>query len=306
MVLNYNGEKLLQQCLPSILAAAEKSKGGCAVTVIDNVSGDKSLEVLARDFPGVEIYRARENRVLCTFNEYLKQMKEHVAILMNNDIRVGEGFVDPLVEDFEKNPDLFMVTPRCLSFDGSRYEGGRSKGRVKFGVFWSASVFPGYESKIDRPDFTLAAGFGAFNREKFLELGGYDDLYLPGRQEDTDLCFRAWQRGWESRYEPQSVVYHLGAASFNEKFGSKKTLILGHRNSFLFFWKNITDLGYWLEHCLLLLPRLIFAVLCGKPELAIGFLKAIPMLSAAMARRAALGDGNKRKLTDREIFGKVA
>lgn len=306
VILNYNGEKLLKECLPSILEASRNSKSACRVTVIDNVSQDRSLEVLARHFPDVEVYRAKENRVLCTFNEYLKLMTEPVALLMNNDIRVDAGFVDPLMEPFEKDPDLFMVTPRCLSFDGSRYEGGRCRSRVKFGIFWSASVFPGYETHIQSPGFTMAAGFGAFDRKKFLELGGYDDLYLPGRLEDNDLCFRAWQRGWKCLYEPRSVVYHQGATSFNERFGSKSTLILGHRNSFLFFWKNVTDWGYWLEHFIFILPRLLWAGVTGKTELASGFFKALPLLSQALERRARLKrDFGVRRRNDRQIFGMV-
>lgn len=304
VILNYNGEKLLGQYLPSVLEASRQSKAPCRVTVIDNVSQDRSLEILRRDFPQVEIYRAKENRVLCSFNEYLERMSEPVALLLNNDIRVEAGFVDPLVEPFENDPDLFMVTPRCLSFDGGRYEGGRCRSQIKFGLFWSASVFPGHEKHIQQAGFTMAAGFGAFDRKKFLELGGYDDLYLPGRLEDNDLCFRAWQRGWKCFYEPRSVVYHQGAASFNERFGAKKTLMIGHRNSFLFFWKNMTDIGYWLEHFLFLLPRLFFAALTGKPELAIAFFKALPLLPQALMRRRKSG-GEKKVRTDREIFAMV-
>ncbi len=304
VILNYNGEKLLGECLPSILEASRKSKAACRVTVIDNVSQDRSLEVLARDFPEVEVYRAKENLVLCSFNEYLKQMAEPVAVLLNNDIRVDAGFVDPLVVFFENDPDLFMVTPRCLSFDGSRYEGGRSKSRIKYGLFWSASVFPGYEAGILDSGYTMAAGFGAFDRKKFLELGGYDDLYLPGRLEDADLCFRAWQRGWKCVYEPRSVVYHQGATSFNQRFGSKKTLIIGHRNSFLFFWKNMTDLGYWLEHFLFVAPRILFAALTGKSELAAGFLEALPLLPQALKKRGDARRGKKVR-SDRKIFAMV-
>ncbi|MBI4550069.1 MAG: glycosyltransferase [Candidatus Omnitrophica bacterium] len=304
VILNYNGELLLDECLPSILEAARRSQHEVTVAVIDNRSTDHSVEFLRRRFPEAEVYVAPENRVLCSYNEYLARVPEPVVILLNNDIRVHPDFVDPLVDSFETDPTVFMVTPKCLSFDGIRYEGGRSRNRIKFGLFWNASIFKGYEPGIGQTGFTMAAGFGAFERSKFMALGGYDDLYLPGRLEDTDICFRAWRRGWKCFYEPRSVVYHRGAASFHSKFGASKTLALGHRNSFLFFWKNISDPGYWAEHVLLLAPRLFFAALSGKLEMVKGFFAALPRLGAAWRKRK-ISMRESRIQSDREIFAKV-
>lgn len=304
VILNYNGERLLRECLPSILESTRRTRHEARVTVIDNRSEDRSLEVLEQEFPEAEIYVARENRVLCTYNEFLRGTNEPLVVLLNNDIRVHPEFLDPLVSRFESEGDLFMVTPRCLSFDGSHYEGGRSQSRIRFGLFWNSSRFDGYESRVDESGFTMAAGFGAFDRRKFLELDGYDDLYLPGRLEDTDLCFRAWRRGWKSFYEPRSVVYHQGAASFNERFGSRKTMILGHRNAFLFLWKNIRDPWYWAEHLFFLGPRLIYAGLAGKPELIAAFFQALPLLPFALRRRHEQ-KGERALLRDREMFALV-
>jgi len=213
-------------------------------------------------------------------------------------------FIDALVKPFEEDKDVFMVTSRCMSFDGSHYEGGRCKSRIKEGLFWSACVFEGYEKKVMTAEFTMAAGFGAFDRKKFLELGGYDDLYFPGRLEDNDICFRAWRRGWKSLYEPKSVVYHMGAAAFNEKYGVDKTLALAHRNSFLFFWKNIRDLRYLFEHVLLLIPRLLHAAVTGNRALVKGFFEALPLLGLAFDRRKK--ERNRpHEMKDREIFNLV-
>ena len=301
VILNYNGEKLLQECLPSVVEAGRKAKHPTLITVIDNKSEDRSLEILRDRFADVEVYQAPENRVLCSYNEYLQKIEEPIVILLNNDIRVAPDFVDPLLGHFEKSSDIFMVTPRCLSFDGEHYEGGRSQSRIKYGLFWNSSSFEGHQAQIDQAGFTMAAGFGAFDRNKFLELGGYDDLYLPGRLEDTDICFRAWKRGWRCLYEPHSVVYHRGAASFNEKYGPQKTLILGHRNAFLFLWKNITDPLYLAEHFLLLIPRLLYALLTGKVEIVMGFFKALSLVPLVLRKRKkALSE--KRVRGDRQIF----
>jgi GT2 family glycosyltransferase len=303
IVLNYNGEKILRECLPSLVQAAKRSRYTPAITVLDNRSTDGSLDVLAKNFPGVEVFLASENQVLCSYNEYLAKISEPLVILLNNDLKADPNFIDPLVARFEEDAKLFMVTSKSLSFTGD-YESGRCKSSIKYGLFWSASIFPGYERGVGIAGSTMSAGFGAFDRQKFLELGGYDDLYLPGRLEDNDICFRAWRQGWHCFYEPRSVVYHKGAVSFNEAFGSKKTKILGHRNSFLFLWKNIRDPFYLFEHFFLLIPRLLFAVCTGKGELAAGFFRALPLCGQALKRRRQTA-GERSVLKDKEIFALV-
>ena len=304
IVLNYNGGELFIECLSSLVESVKRSRHACKLVILDNLSADGSDREAEKKFPIVEVVRASANRVLCSYNDYLYQSKCDIALLLNNDIRVDKNFIDPLIDPIEKNSEIFMVTPKCLSFEGSRYEGGRCQSRIKFGLFWSACIFPGYEREMNHPNLTMAAGFGAFDRKKFLELGGYDDLYLPGRLEDNDICFRAWRRGWKCLYEPKSVVYHKGASSFNKAFGVNKTLVLGHRNSFLFLWKNIRDTGYLLEHILFVIPRVLFACVMGKCELAMGFGEALGLFKQAWAKRRE-SRIEKSLRSDREIFGLV-
>jgi GT2 family glycosyltransferase len=148
----------------------------------------------------------------------------------------------------------------------------------------------------------MAAGYGAFDRKKFLALNGYDDLYLPGRLEDSDLCFRAWKSGWKLFYEPRSVVYHKGGVSFHKKFGVFNTLRINHRNSFLFVWKNISDPEYILGHILFLPFRLLFALLRGNSSFVLGFFDALGLLGEALKRRSTIVPS---KMTDRQIFNMV-
>lgn len=226
LVLNFNGKELLQRYLPSFEAALARSKYSCVLGVVDNQSTDGSVEYLRQQFPGVVVYQAKENRVLCSFNEVVAYLDQEVILLMNNDIRVEADFIDPLIEPFLKHKDVFFVTPRCLSEKLLRYEGNRTKAMIRYGMFWSSAIYPGYERGIDKPGLTFQGGFGAFDRKKFLELEGYDDLYLPGRLEDADLCFRAFKRGWRCLYEPRSVVTHEGGVSFHKRFGFRQTQVI--------------------------------------------------------------------------------
>jgi GT2 family glycosyltransferase len=303
VVLNYNGADLLRECLPSVVEAARAAHRTTRVTLLDNASRDDSAAWTRRTLPEVDIWRARENKVLCSYNDYLKEIREEIVILLNNDMKVGSDFVDPLIEPFEKDRQVFLVTPKCLSFDGSHYEGGRTRFRMKWGIFWASCVYNGLADKINEPGLTMAAGYGAFDRAKFLELGGYDELYLPGRLEDSDLCFRAWRQGWSCHYEPKSVIFHRGGVSFHRAFGEKGTLTINHRNSFLFIWKNLRDRLMITEHILWLPLRLAFALLRGHSEFVVGFLQAIPKLGEALRKRKQ--DPIVPKIRDREIFSLV-
>ncbi|MDD5670855.1 MAG: glycosyl transferase family 2, partial [Candidatus Omnitrophica bacterium] len=152
-----------------------------------------------------------------------------------------------------------------------------AKGGIRFGIFQCDARYPGYEKEALTPSETFSSGFGAFSREKFLALGGYDDRYLPGILEDVDLCYRARKAGYHLYYEPQSVVYHMGQVSFKKEFGVTETAVLAHRNTFLFMWKNYSGFSFWIRHLFFLPLRLAFAACRGKWPMLIGFYRAVKM-----------------------------
>ncbi len=273
VILNYRGEKLLPQCLPSIVKAAEQSPYPCRVVVLNNPSDLDGLSYVVENYPQVEVVQAPVNKVLCSYNAYLACVKDEIAILLNNDIRVAENFVAPLVEPF-KNPKLFMVAPKVMSFDGQTVEAADSRAEIRFGLFWCSARYPGFEVNIDKRGPTFTSGFGAFRTKLFNHLGGYDECYLPGIFEDVDLCLRAKKAGYELVYEPRSVVYHMGQASFKDAFKERGLEILAARNQFLFLWKNYKSFGFWVRHLFWLPLRLIFNLFRGKDTLWVGLIQA--------------------------------
>ena len=275
VILNYNGEEMLAKCLPSLVEAVRHAKTPTAITILDNQSTDHSEAYVRENYPGMEFVKAPENRVLCSYNDYLKTISEPVAILLNNDIRVDKNFIDPMVERFEKDPSTFLVAPRVMSFDGKTIEAVDTRDGMKFGMFWASARYPGYEAHTMVPSSTFASGFGAFQREKFLELGGYDLRYLPGIMEDADLCLQAQRAGYQLYYEPRSWVYHMGQASFKKAFSDLKRETLAYRNTFLFMWKNFHGLRFWAAHLFFLPLRMIWMLLKGRWSFVIGFFEAL-------------------------------
>lgn len=275
VILNYNGVELLSQCLPSVVEARARAGEGAQLTLLDNCSTDRGPDYVAQSFPSVTVVRSSKNKILCSYNEYLPQIQEPIVILLNNDIRVEPDFIAPLVEKFHSDPLTFLVAPRCMSLDGTHVEAGPSKGRIRWGYFRCEAKYAGYEEDSLKPSETFSCGFGAFNREIFLKLGGYDERYLPGIMEDVDLCYRARKTGYRLYYEPRSVVYHIGQVSFKKAFGADRIQVLACRNTFLFMWKNFHGIVFWLSHFFFIPLRLLYSLLTGKGFMLRGFIEAL-------------------------------
>ena len=244
VVLNYNGRRLLAECLPSVVAAAGASRHRGPVAVIDNDSTDGSAAWLEEYFPQVEIIR-RPNRGLCSFNDVVPRLEGPVAILLNNDIKLARHAVDPLVgplvEPQPAGPSAcFMTAPLCRGFDGQTYEGFRTAVLWRWGLVQATARFAGHEATVSQPGLTASAGAAlAVDCRKFAALGGFDPLYLPGRLEDLDFAFRGYLAGYHARYVPAAVAWHRGAATFGEVFGPSGCELLALRNTLLFQWKNL-------------------------------------------------------------------
>jgi GT2 family glycosyltransferase len=152
-----------------------------------------------------------------------------------------------------------MSAPRCVLFDGVTHEGLQAAVRWRWGLVEATAYFPGHEQASARPGLTAAAGpVMAVDRQRFLELGGFDPLYLPGRIEDLDFAFRGYMAGYHACYVPAAVAYHKGQASFNAAFGPRGSDSLALRNTLLFHWKNLRHPVHVLRHLAALPVRIAF------------------------------------------------
>ncbi len=286
-ILNYNGQTLLPECLPGILAAGKQSRRQVKVVVIDNHSTDGSGQLMETRFPETPFIRARANRFLSSFNEFVERDDADAVVLMNNDIKVEPDFLDPLLDVFESREDAFFTTSLCWDFDRVRYEGGLSMLHRRAGLWGTTSVLPGKLRPADGK-FWLTASIGAsltIRRDRFLELGGYDDLYLPGILEDLDLCYRGWKKGWKGYFVPESVIYHKGQASFQPAFGASRIRRMAARNTYFFIWKNIDELWLIVSDLLWLPVRCLYALIRGDKAFILGVLDAFKQRNKALAKR---------------------
>ena len=281
LVLNYNGMDHLQDCLSSALAAAARFGGICPVVLVDNRSTDDSLAFTRKHFPSVEVVMSPRNDFLFSLNDVIRERREDVVIVVNNDMRFDEDFVGPFVSRFT-DPAVFGVGAAILTWDGSANTVGPRCARLHrwwFHKWW----------RYDRqqPSLTLEAcgGAAAYRRSMFVELEGFDPLYRPGYYEDLDLAYRAWARGWKMIYDPRSRAYHKESTSMLARYGDSGKARLLYRNHLLFTVKNIGGPGFLIGFLLLLPYRVLSPLLRGYRVPVAGFLQAVPLFPLALRHR---------------------
>jgi GT2 family glycosyltransferase len=298
VILNYNGAEILPQCLPSIVDAAKRSPLPCQVIVLDNRSTDNSVDYLRKNFPQVKIIVAKENKVLFSYNDLILQLDSDIVILFNNDVKVAPDFISPLISHFT-SPGVFAVAPKQLSFSGKTHEGGKNRIEFRFGLMYSGPLY-GEDPVMEKPGYTYYEANSAYDRNKFLELGGFDDIYAPYLWEDADLGYRAWKSGYQFVYEPKSVIFHQESYTMDRE--SKKIRgrrILTRRNSFIFTWKNISAPSLLWQHVLLLPVNLIISVFKDWARIT-AFFEALLFLPKIIQKRTARGI--KFAVSDLEIL----
>jgi GT2 family glycosyltransferase len=281
LVLNWNGLSHLRLLLPTLQAAAARYSAGARIVVVDNRSTEPDVEAVRREFPDVEVVVAARNDFLFSLNPVVAARPEPVVIILNNDMRVDPGFIEPLLRHFG-DPNLFGVTASVYDWGGTSLTTGQR--RIAHRGAW---FYQSWDRAVDRPAHTLDAGGGcaAFRRSYFVALGGFDRLYHPAYYEDVDLSYQAWARGWRTIFEPSSIIYHRVGATLATPGREAQTRCLLARNHALCVLKNMGGWGMAAKVLALMPVRIAKAWARGDRDGARGLLAALPRCPAALLRR---------------------
>ena len=241
VIPNWNGRDLLEQYLPPVAAALAGNPEN-EIIVVDNGSADGSAEFLRKAFPGLKLLALQRNLGFGGgSNAGFRAAKNDIVILLNSDMQVSPDFLPPLLEGF-RDERVFAVSCQIFFRDSAklREETGLTQGWWQDG---SLKVRHRADSGITDlfPCFYGGGGSCAFDRRKFLELGGFDELLAPFYLEDTDLGYMAWKRGWTVLYQPRSIVYHEHRGTIGKRFSEAQIQAVLKKNYLLFCWKNIHD-----------------------------------------------------------------
>ena len=118
VILNWNGKKLLEQFLPSVVKYSQEAK----VYVADNASTDESKSFLKDNFKEVVIIQNKTNGGFAKgYNDALKNLKEDLLILLNNDVEVTQNWLQPIINEFNQDSSLVAAQPKILDFKNKKY-----------------------------------------------------------------------------------------------------------------------------------------------------------------------------------------
>lgn len=247
IILNWNGETLLQEYLPEVIRNTDASLA--RIIVADNGSTDGSVAHLRDKFPEVEVFELGRNYGFAGgYNRCIERYRDYpLAVLLNSDVAPRPGWVEAMYAFMQANPAVAACQPKILSRrEPEKFEyAGASGGFIDRNgyPYCRGRVFDKVETDHGQYDTAIdvfwATGAALMVRtEAYLEVGGLDEAFFA-HMEEIDLCWRLQLAGYRVAVEPKAAVEHLGGASL-PKSNPKKTY-LNFRNNLLMMHKNLPD-----------------------------------------------------------------
>ena len=261
IILNWNGSKLLNMFLPSVV---NYSPAGLAdIYVADNGSTDDSVSLLKEEFPSVNVITLDKNYGFAEgYNLAIKQVEAEYIVLLNSDVEVTSGWLDAPLEILERDRAIACIQPKILSWKNQtffEYAGAAGGFIDRYGYpLCRGRIFDVVEEDLGQydteADTMWASGACLFIRTDVYRKEGELDARFFAHQEEVDLCWRLRCRGYRVIYTPRSVVYHIGGATLQA--GHPRKTFLNFRNSLLMVYNNtaqkdlreVMNFRFWFDY----------------------------------------------------------
>ena len=246
VILNWNGIEFLKKFLPGVLS--HSSGADINIYIADNGSEDGSAEYIAENFSVVKLIRFDKNSGFAGgYNLAIEQIEARYYVLLNSDIEVTEGWLEPMLSYMDINPDVASAQPKILSYsqrEKFEYAGAAGGFIDKYGyplcrgrIFYKTEKDEGqYDNQTDI--FWSTGACMTVRAEAWKKCGGFDADFFA-HMEEIDLCWRFHKSGYRVAYIPQSVVYHVGGGALH--YNSPFKTFLNFRNSLYLLYKNLPD-----------------------------------------------------------------
>lgn len=241
VILNWNGQQLLEQFLPSVVSYSKEA----SIYIADNASTDNSIEFITTHYPEITIIKNKVNGGYAKgYNDALQHVDADIFCLLNSDIEVTENWLTPIITEFQTDDTIAAIQPKILDYkDKAKFEyAGAGGGFVdQYGYpYCRGRIFNSIETDLKQYNDTLnifwASGACLFVKSNtYRYLNGFDEDYFA-HQEEIDLCWRIQNLNKKIKYVGTSTVYHVGGATLTTQ-NPKKTF-LNFRNSLFNLVKN--------------------------------------------------------------------
>lgn len=254
VILNWNGKTFLEHFLPGV---KENTPEWVSLVVADNGSADDSVAYLKKFHADVKILELKENLGFAGgYNAALRQLNATYYVLLNSDIEVTPGWLEPVIKLMETDHRIAACQPKILSYhDKSYFEyAGASGGFLdKYGYpFCRGRMFDSVEEDHgqydDAREVFWATGACMFVRaDAFKAVDGFDERFFA-HMEEIDMCWRLQYAGYVMMACPESVVFHVGGGTL-PKSSPHKTY-LNFRNSLWMMAKNLPARMFYPTICI--------------------------------------------------------
>ena len=303
--MNWNTRTLLERFLPAVV---ESCRGIADVVVADNASTDGSADMVEKEFPETRLIRLEENLGFTGgYNAALAGISDtEYYVLLNSDIDLDKGWLEPLVEWMDSHQDCAVCGPKLLALGESmertgRFEYAGAAGGMldRFGYPWCRGrvmkMTEEDRGQYDTPEkvFWVSGACLMTRSSLWKELGGLDDRFFA-HMEEIDYCWRLNLKGYSVNVVPGSLVYHVGGGTLPQK--SPWKLELNYRNNLLMLDNNLQDTvgkcraGFriFVRKCLDGASAVVYLV-CGKTEYFKAVIRAHRGYRALKSRKNGTG-----------------
>ena len=249
VIPNYNGRYLLEKIMSPLLEALQNSALPFEVIISDDKSTDDSVPFLQAGFPQVKVLVNETNQGFSpTINKGIYHSKYSHLLLLNSDVKLTPDYFSVQLRYFLRD-DTFGVMGRMIGWDNDIIQdGGKYPSFHGLKIKTSGNYIPIEEKPGEWLYSMYLSGANAFvDRNKILQLGGFDELFAPFYVEDYELSLRAWRFGWKCYYDHDSICRHKESVTIKTKSKKSQVNKIYYRNKMylhalhlprglLFFW----------------------------------------------------------------------
>lgn len=310
VIIHWNRRSLLEQFLPALM---QSTYPNLEIVLADNRSDDDSVSYVRSHYPSITIVQNDNNYGYAGgYNKALPHVKADYYVLLNNDIEVPSGWIEPVIDCLERNHDVAAAQPKIIDYrQRNLFEyAGAAGGYIDVlgYAFCRGRMFEVLEEDKgqynDTQEVFWATGACLFIRSKvFHEAGGFDEHFFA-HMEEIDLCWRIQLAGHRLMVVPQSEVYHLGGGTLNKQSAHKT--YLNFRNNLIMITKNLpVSTLLWLIPVRSVLDLLssIFFMMNGLPNHSLAIHKAHSHYFFKLGKWWKLRKQNKHFKTFNELHG---
>ncbi|RQW88303.1 MAG: glycosyltransferase [Geobacter sp.] len=291
VIPNYNGIDLLEKNIPPLIEALVFAKTRWEIIVVDDASTDLSVSFVKTKYSDIIVLSNEKNMGFAeTINRGIFLAQNDIVMALNTDVTVDKNVFEKILPRFN-DFDVFAVTPNIID---PRNGYNQAIYRLKPGFCWFTDrcvQLAKIDSRQEVPLFFSSGGSSCYDRQKLLQLGGFDPIYKPFYVEDVDLSYRAWKAGWRCVLEPGCSVLHEANTTISKYNKRRKIKFIAAKNKIIFLWLNISDVKLVFLYILFFLPSLVWDIVSFRKYKLIGTFMAfchLPEVVRARRKRKAL------------------